>query len=91
MKPKNTGALSGPMIDKMNPLPKRQSVCVGDKFRTYTYRLVPFASKPEKIEVIWEVIEIKPGGHVELFDKKRTRFWPTYAKTVRLLERIKTI
>ena len=34
------------------------------------------------------VIETRPGGHVELFDKERVRFWGTYHKIVKGWERL---
>ena len=36
----------------------------------------------------WMVIETRPGGHVELFDKERVRFWGTYHKIVKGWERL---
>lgn len=32
---------------------------------------------------IWEVIEKLPFGRIELFDRKRVRFMPTYQKQIR--------
>lgn len=39
--------------------------------------------------IVWEVIETRPGGHVELFDRTRVRFWGTYHRVVKNWERVK--
>jgi hypothetical protein len=51
----------------------RATIVKGDKFRTPTG--------------IWEVIETKPGGKVELFNKARASFQSRYHREVRLWER----
>lgn len=55
---------------------KPQPIRVGDKFKSPT------------CDVIWEVIETRPGGHVELFDRVRTRFCNTYHRIVKNWERV---
>ena len=47
---------------------------VGDKFKVN--------------ETILEVIGTKPGGKVELFDRKNTRFTDRWSREVKLWERV---
>lgn len=51
----------------------RTTIVVGDKFRTPTG--------------LWEVIETKPAGKVELFCKDRCSFQSRYHREVRTWER----
>ncbi len=39
-------------------------------------------------DTIYEVIDTKPGGKVELFDRLKTRFTYRYHREVKLWERI---
>ncbi len=55
---------------------KLEPIRVGDKLKGPTD------------DVVWEVIETRPGGHVELFDRTRTRFWGTYHRVVKNWERM---
>lgn len=51
----------------------KSPVRVGDRFRTPTGE--------------WKVIETKPGGRVELFNKATSCFQSRYAREVRIWER----
>ena len=53
----------------------KKTITVGDKFKSTSGH-------------IWEVIETKPGGVVELFDKERTRFQRRYHREVKSWERV---
>jgi hypothetical protein len=50
------------------------SIRIGDKFKTGSG--------------LWEVIGLKPGGKVELFDRAKARFMDSYTKNVRTWERV---
>ena len=53
----------------------KNTITVGDKFKSGNGD-------------IWEVIETKPGGVVELFNKKRSRFQRRYHREVKTWRRV---
>ena len=55
---------------------KTLPVRVGDKFKSPTS------------DEVYEVIETRPGGHVELFDRARSRFYHNYCRVVKNWERV---
>jgi hypothetical protein len=55
---------------------KPQPIHIGDKFKSPTSDLV------------YEVIETRPGGHVSLFNRERSQFFDTYHRIVKNWERV---
>lgn len=55
---------------------KDNAVRVGDKFQH------------EDGEHVLEVTFTRPGGHVELFDRERSRFYHRYCRDVKAMKRI---
>ena len=54
---------------------QHKPIRVGDRFRT-------------KSGAVLEVIETRPGGHVELFERERTRFHSRYTREMQDWERV---
>lgn len=58
-------------------MPRPQPIRIGDKFRMESGAVV-------------EVIETRPGGHVELIDRDKSRFHHRYTREVREWPRVTT-